>query len=268
MKKIGRRVLAYFIDMLVVLFIVQCLSSVPVLNFQYDAYIENYNRYMDVVLDYTKLKTTLSEYYEDGKISDKEYQSLVEDYPLYEKEFISVYQDKKVSKKEFERLEEKINKIYLDSYKEVYYDTEMYSSFYMIVYLLISFLYFVIFNFITKGQTLGKKMMRLKIVSSVDDRVSVWSYVIRFFILYQPIYYIVRLICIRIMNNSHYYQVTSVVYNFQYFLGLLVLIFAVVRSDGRGLHDMLAKTRVILMNKNGEEVEEVSSSIIKKRESD
>ena len=56
--------------------------------------------------------------------------------------------------------------------------------------------YFIAFNKYTNGQTLGKKVMRLKIVNSkdIDAKVPIWSYLVRAIILYQPIYYLVKLL--------------------------------------------------------------------------
>ena len=52
MFKLLRRVLAYVIDMMVIILITQSLTSVPMINKQLDAYNKYYDEYMDLFEDY------------------------------------------------------------------------------------------------------------------------------------------------------------------------------------------------------------------------
>ena len=108
-------------------------------------------------------------------------------------------------------------------------------------------LYFVGFNVLTKGATLGKKLFRLRIVNNKNSNedVSVLSYLLRALMLYQPIYYLARVVCVSFLGNGNYYDVINVIYSIHSYLEFAILTFVIVRLDGRGLHDILAGTRLI-----------------------
>lgn len=267
MKKIWKRLLAYAIDMMVVMIIAQSLSGVPLFNRQLDEYHKHYQRYTKLVENYTGFKVSLSGDFKDKELTEKEYEKLIKDYPDYEEVIKDVYDDKKLSEKEYNSLIKKIDQEYQDDYREVYYQVEKYSITYFVVYLITVFAYFVGFNKITNGQTLGKKLMRLKVVSSKDSSevVPIWSYVVRALLLYQPIYYIIKLIGVNTLGMNDYYNVTSIVYDIQYYLEFLIIIMVMIRMDGRGLHDLLARTRVVLFDKNGNEIEENLNPLVSKK---
>lgn len=257
MKKIVKRFIAYFIDMLVILVIAQSLSGLSFINKQLDKYTKYYGEYTETVQNYSKFRVELNKSFQDKEISDKEYKKLVKDYSGYAKYLDKYYDDSKITDKEYEKIIGEIDKDYETKYKDLYYKTEANSMVYFVVYLVAVFAYFVGFNKITNGITLGKKLMRLKIVNAKDkDRdVSIWSYVIRALFLYQPIYYLVKLISVNFLSMGDYYTVTSVVYDIYYYLECIILVVVVTRLDGRGLHDLVANTRVILMDREGNEVE-------------
>ena len=246
MFKLLRRFIAYFIDMLVVIIIVQTISSIPFVNKNLDKYNDNYNDYIKYVEDYGRVD--LEKYYEDESISNEEIDELISDNPNYE-EIINKYA--KINKKTYKKINKQIDEKYQNDYKKIYYKLDKYSQLYNISYIIIGLLYFVIFNLITDGVTLGKKITRLKIVNNKDNnsKVTVISYLIRFVLLYQPIYYLVRIIAINFLNPVNYYDVTNIVYTFHSYLEFVILIFIMIRLDGRGLHDILANTKVITQTK-------------------
>ena len=156
---------------------------------------------------------------------------------------------------------------YLKIYKKLYSKVEKNSICYFIIYLITTIFYFVFFNYYTNGETLGKKIFHLKIVNNKDNnkKISILSYIIRAIFLYQPIYYIIKLICVMTLNGNDYYNVTSIVYDIQYYLQFIIILTVMIKMDGRGLHDLLAGTRVASYNRKGEEIDYYSKSFLTKR---
>ena len=68
MFKIFKRTLAYFIDMMVVLIIVQNISGIPIINKNLDKYSKTYDNYIEILEEYSDIKLKLSNYYQDNKI--------------------------------------------------------------------------------------------------------------------------------------------------------------------------------------------------------
>ena len=267
MKKIWKRILAYIIDMMVILIIAQSLSGIPFINKQLDKYNKYYQGYTELVETYTGFKVELTNNFKDQKLTEKEYNSLIKNYPSYKDSLTKSYEDQKLTEKEYNALVKEIDNKYQSDYEEVYYQVEKNSITYFVIYLIAVFDYFVGFNKITNCQTLGKKLTRLKIVNSKDNSkpIPIWSYLVRAILLYQPIYYIVKLIGINILSMNQYYNITSIFYDIQYYLELIIIAMVMIRQDGKGLHDFLAKTRVVLLDKDGNEIEEPSIQLIKNK---
>ena len=257
MRKLFKRFIAYSIDMLVILIITQSISGIPTINKQLNDYNKYSNKYLTNYKEYSDLKVNLNKYFEDKKITDEEYNSLIKEENNYTNIFKDNYKEE-LSNEDYDKINKKIDKLYNNTYKENYYKMEKNSIIYNVIYLVVVILYFVGFNKYTNGQTLGKKLMRLKIVNNNDSNkdVPLWSYIVRLIILYQPILYITKLIGVSLMDISMYYTVTNYVYTFQSYLEMIVIATMSIRIDGRGLQDMLAKTRVVLYDRNGNEIKD------------
>ena len=267
MKKILKRLGAYFIDMMVVMLITQCLSGVPLINKQLDNYNKYYQEYSNALKEYSEFKLELQNSFKDEKITEKEYSKIIKISDDYKQEIEKFYDDKKITKKEYKTINKNMDNHYLKIYKKLYSKVEKNSICYFIIYLITTIFYFVFFNYYTNGETLGKKIFHLKIVNNKDNnkKVSILSYIIRAIFLYQPIYYIIKLICVMTLNGNDYYSVTSIVYDIQYYLQFIIILTVMIKMDGRGLHDLLAGTRVASYNRKGEEIDYYSESFLTKK---
>lgn len=267
MKKILKRLGAYGIDMMVIMIITQCLSGIPILNHQLDNYNKYYQEYATTLKEYTEFKVELQNSFKDEKITEKEYLKITQKSETYKPIMEKYYADKKITKSEFNKINKSIDNAYMKTYKKEYYNVEKNSICYFVIYLITTLAYFIGFNYYTSGQTLGKKVFRLRIVSSKEEaqKVSLLSYFIRALLLYQPLYYMVKLVGVFTLNSNNYYQVTSVFYDIQYYLEFIIILTVMIRMDGRGLHDLLASTRVASYNREGAEIEKESVSFLTKK---
>ena len=251
--------------MMVVTLIIQTLTSIPQINRQLDNYNKYYDEYSNLYNNYLHVKVDLNDLYKDSVITIDEYKLLIEDNGNYIDIINKYYVNEKID--DYDKLVSEIDKDYNDKYVDLYYKIDKNMIIYFIIYLIVIFSYFVIFNIITEGQTLGKKLTRLKIVNNRNNNKKVlwWSYFIRTLILYQPVYYLVRLVGVNIFSTDFYYVITNVFYNICMLLEVLVIIMIGFKLDGRGIHDILANTRVILYDKNGNEVCDKFDLLIAKR---
>ena len=256
MFKLLRRGLAYFIDMMVVLFIVQTISGIGFINKNLDNYNKTMDKYMEEFGDYSEFIGDITEYYEDKKITSEEYEELVEENSLYKELVDKYYNDGELTSKNYNKLVDEANDIYMESTSKIYKKIDKYSIVYNITYIIVTLLYFVLFNIITKGATLGKKLVRLKIVNNKDrdKKVNVGSYIIRWVMLYQVVYYLFKIIFVYFLSTNSYFEVANVVYDIHSYLTMAILVFVMVRMDNRGLHDMLSNTIVVNVDKNGNEI--------------
>ena len=249
--KLFKRFLAYFIDMAVIMIIAQSISGVTFINKQLSNYNKYYDNYTDYVFNYADFKNKLDDYFDDKKITEKEYNKLSEKYEDYKSILDKYYDDNTITKSEYNKIIKKVDNVYQKQYKKYYYLIEKNSICYFVVYIVAVLGYFIGFNKLTDGQTLGKKLLRLRVTNVNGGKVTWWQYLLRTILLYQPIYYIARLIGVFMLDASGYYTLTNVFYNIQYYLEFLIIITLMIRHDGRGLHDLVASTKVVFQDIEG-----------------
>lgn len=122
----------------------------------------------------------------------------------------------------------------------------------------LTIIYFVVFAYFMNGQTLGKKIMNLQIVSSNKKKLNMNNYLIRGLIVNNIFMNIVGIITLICLNKSNYLKTNDIV---TYIFGAIYLItigMILFREDRRGLHDYLANTKVISLSKNVKEDEKNS----------
>lgn len=251
MSRLVKRIIAYIIDILIITTVCQSLSNTTIMNPNLNKYEKYRKEYNETYLSYIKYVGDLSKYYEDKKITEKEYSKLIERNKDYEKLTNKYYKDSKLTEKNYTKLLKELANTYKKISEEATYNLEKNSISEKIIYLLLVILYFVGFNYITNGQTLGKKVMKLKIENiDKNKKVPIISYIIRALLMYQTIYYITKLIAILFLPKAEYNNVISVAYSIQNILDFAILTVIILRtSDGRGLHDLLAKTKVVPVKK-------------------
>ncbi len=142
--------------------------------------------------------------------------------------------------------------------RELSYELNSNGYVYTIGSIVIIFLYYGVFVYFTKGQTLGKKIMGIKIVSNKGGNLKLHNYFIRAFILNGVIMNLLTLIAI-CFPESTYLTIYTAATNMDTILTIVIFLMVLFYKDGRGLHDILAGTKVIdIRDENQEEVIEES----------
>ena len=223
MKKLFRRIGAYLIDIFIISAIVTLLTSIDKINFQYKNYQKYYKEYSTVSEKYTKTVTKqiyLEKKYKTKKINKQKYQEKKTNYQLKIKNY----------KKDIERLQYKISRN---------------SIIYYLLYIAFALGYFGIFQSSFNGQTLGKRLMKLKVVQINDKSAKTWQYLLRTFILLNLWMYILNIIFVNNFNASTFYTSSLIINEVSRGIQLLTLLMIIMSKSGRGLHDYVAKTKVI-----------------------
>lgn len=108
-------------------------------------------------------------------------------------------------------------------------------------------LYFVVFQFYNKGQTLGKKLMKLRVVSKNGD-LTLNQVAFRSLFNNSIIVNLLMIGAVLFIGRDNYYYVSLGINYFSIGLILAILLMILFKKDGRGLHDVLADTDVIQEN--------------------
>lgn len=182
---------------------------------------------------------------------------------------IDPYQDK--YKDTYEKYNEVVRKStedgshdYKDEIIELNYEVYKYRTYSSVFSAAALILYFGVLPLVMNGQTLGKKVMKLRVVSYNDKKLNFWKYLIRIVILNNIWLSLINVGAVYIVSGVKFYYVTYVISMISSLVYMLNLIMVMFRKDNRGLHDMVAGTKVIEVNNDVvlENVEEV-----KKKES-
>ena len=119
-----------------------------------------------------------------------------------------------------------------------------------IYYLVFSFLYFVLFAYFTNGQTLGKKLFKLKVVRQDGEKVKLSNLMLRTFLSGSSIFMgvniivIIQLLLLMIPQNQVYFYAILFSSMISYVIEIigLVLLFS---KEHRSLDDIIGSTKVI-----------------------
>lgn len=114
-----------------------------------------------------------------------------------------------------------------------------------IVSTVLSIIYFVVLAYFMNGETLGKKLMKIKITSNNDKKLTMNNYLIRALVIDSVLMNIITIITILLFSKDVYltsYNIISYVFSFVYIVSLAMILFS---KNGRGLQDILANTKVI-----------------------
>jgi len=113
-----------------------------------------------------------------------------------------------------------------------------------IITLTLSIAYFIVFQFLNKGQTIGKKFLRIKIQEKGKDP-SLKSIIIRTIIVNGIFGTFIAIILVYILNRNNFYNIYSIVSSIESIFIIVSALFILYRKDKLGLHDIIAHTEVI-----------------------
>lgn len=251
MKKIFKRLIAYIIDIFLITALSSAIMQLPLFNNDLANYNKYYKQTTKIQENYIKFNNDLKKYYKDKKLTKEEYDKLLK-YKDYNDVLEKYYKDDKLSKKDYSKLEQDSSKLMEKEYKTYYYKLNKSYKVNNIIYIALILLYFVGVNLLTNGQTLGKKVMKLKIVNNSDEytKVSTFNYFLRALVLYNPLYYLMVLLGVELMSANSFYNWMIVWSNIQNYLQIVIMIMILARVDNRGLHELLSKTKVIEIDDN------------------
>lgn len=108
--------------------------------------------------------------------------------------------------------------------------------------------YFVLLPLLWHGQTLGKRLMKIQVVSANKEKLTVMNYLIRNIILNGLGYMILVLLFLYILPNKMYFVIESIFSFIQIALVIISIFMVLYRKDKRGLHDILGGTKVVSMS--------------------
>ena len=106
-------------------------------------------------------------------------------------------------------------------------------------------LYFIVFQFYNKGQTIGKKIMNIGIVKYDRTTLTINDLIFRSLIINSILINMLNFALMLFVNKNFYGYTTIFLESIQYIILLTIFFMVIFRKDGRGLHDIIANTIVV-----------------------
>ena len=161
---------------------------------------------------------------------------------------------KKESKVE-EKLDELSNQLvageitsieYIEKYENLLYEDQKNNIIENTVNIVLILAYFVVFQYMNKGQTLGKKLLHIKVVDKNNNSpVKIYKGLLRSLFILNIISGLIAVILINFTGKNTYMNIYMTITEIEALLIFVSAIFILYRKDGRGLHDLIANTMVI-----------------------
>lgn len=145
---------------------------------------------------------------------------------------------------------------YTQAYKPIAYEIYRLNLNYVVIDLVCVLFYFGIMQYFTDGQTIGKKLFQLRVVSKDDKPLTIMNFIIRSVVLSNLIISIALQGVVQFVSVENYYDLYNNINLVGSIITYIILFMVLVRVDGRGLHDFVANTKVISISEDEKEKED------------
>ena len=109
----------------------------------------------------------------------------------------------------------------------------------------VAFLYFAVLVYFLKGQTLGQKLLKLRIKMISGDSLNPGLIVLRGVLVSNILSNISRVILVNVSSGNTWYEYDTMIGGGLSLFFIILYLVAIVRIDDRGLHDLICQTKVI-----------------------
>lgn len=132
------------------------------------------------------------------------------------------------------------------------YKYEKTNSYLYVWYIGFGIIYFVVFQWLNKGQTLGKKMFKIKVVNNDEENPNLLQYFVRYLIngstllMGVNIVLVIKTIILFMgVGATTYYQTHMLLQVISILIEILLFATLIVHKNNRLINDILARTKVV-----------------------
>lgn len=134
---------------------------------------------------------------------------------------------------------------YLNITMKETYDIQKSNVVYNTITFIITFVYYVVFQFLNKGQTIGKKILKIKVVDKNKKLPTLFQFLLRGIIIYNITSGLVNILLFFELKQSIYMPIYLTITSLESILFIVSACFVLYRNDKLGLHDLICHTMVI-----------------------
>ena len=266
MQKFFKRLAAYVVDIFIINILATLVASISFINPQYALYTADYETYLELYNQRVEVMDDIDSAYGDQVISTEELDNLKNDYAYFGTEFDVLNDKTEVTQEDIDGLKESISNSYNDQFYDINYSLEKNMMIYNVIYIVMIIIYFGLLPIFTNGQTIGKRLLCLKVVTKDGKDAGFVRYTVRSLILYQSVFTIIQMILVGTLSVDNYYTAIDFVTIARDLVYYVILFMVMVRIDGRGLHDFIAGTKVVMLDREGNVLPDETYAPVEKTE--
>ena len=136
--------------------------------------------------------------------------------------------------------------------KNAMYKYDKTNTYLYLWYMIFGVLYFVLFQFFNNGQTLGKKLFKLRVVNEKEENPNIIQYIVRFLIngstLIMGVHLLILIKVIVLLvgcSGRMYYDIHMILQSVSILIELILLGTLIVNKNNKMFNDFIARTKVI-----------------------
>ena len=155
--------------------------------------------------------------------------------------------EKRMQELDEQLIEEKITpEEYLKEYKTVLYDYQKENALQSGISVALTIAYYVIFQYMNKGQTIGKKLLNIRVVDKDNENpISILKGLVRSLLIFNILSGALSIIFLYLLGKETYFNIYGTLVGIEAIFMLITIMLVLYRKDHRGLHDMITDTIVI-----------------------
>ena len=147
---------------------------------------------------------------------------------------------------------------YLEKFDSANYDLTRASVKITAASIAMSVVYYVVLCYFCKGITLGKFMLKLRIVSNNGKKLNILNFLSRSLITNLILSNVVTIVLIKLLSKEQYISVYTYVQNAFSLIMVTSFLFIMYRKDDRGIGDFMANTKVVSISTKDKEIEDTA----------
>ncbi len=133
---------------------------------------------------------------------------------------------------------------YINHYSSLYYKMSETTGLTTIITIFLSVCYFVVYQVYTGGRTLGKKLMKIRVISEEGD-LNYNQMIFRSFIADSILVDILCFVFMMILDGTNYFSVISIFQVIQFVVTVISIGMIAFNKNGYAIHDKISHTMVI-----------------------
>lgn len=133
----------------------------------------------------------------------------------------------------------------IDSQNKLMYKMSYLAKNSLVIQAIVTFGYFGIAAYLMEGQTIGKKIQKIKVVSNDNKELNQHLFILRSVILTNLIPQVASIIAIFTLKQNNWIIAESIIGNISLVISFALILVLIFRTDERSIHDIICKTKVI-----------------------